>query len=292
MKGSNMKNRLPIVLSTTALVVAVLGVTPLGEAAVKIANVVPRAMFANNSAKVDGLSASRTPKAGQLIALGKNGQFPGSVIPRTIAVEVEHEGPQGPAGPQGPQGRQGLQGPAGPAGPRGEAGPSGSDGAAGGQGPMGPQGPQGAGAPGPQGAQGAPGAPGARGEQGDRGPAGPAGAAGAAGSPGPAGAQGPKGDAGAPGSALAYAHINADGSLDAAKSKNILGMGSEALGTGRKFCFLLPNSLSISNVVATSNSDGASLPVVTAGAGRVVGSQACGTSDDAIVILRDRKSVV
>ena len=50
---------------------------------------------------------------------------------------------------------------------------------------------------------------------------GPAGPKGATGATGPAGPAGPAGAAGAPGSALAYAHVNADGSLDAANSKNI-----------------------------------------------------------------------
>jgi hypothetical protein len=40
---------------------------------------------------------------------------------------------------------------------------------------------------------------------------------------GATGPQGPKGDTGAPGSAVAYAHINQDGSLDAARSKNVTG---------------------------------------------------------------------
>ncbi|MBA3364842.1 MAG: hypothetical protein H0U03_03520, partial [Actinobacteria bacterium] len=135
MKGSNMKNRLPIVLSTTALIVAVLGVTPLGEAAAKVANIVPRAMFANNAARVDGISAARTPKAGHLVALGRNGQFPGSVIPRTIAVEVEQEGPQGPKGDKGDRGATGAAGPAGPAGPKGDKGDIGAPGLNGAQGP-------------------------------------------------------------------------------------------------------------------------------------------------------------
>ncbi|MBS1842867.1 MAG: hypothetical protein JST53_00485 [Actinobacteria bacterium] len=47
------------------------------------------------------------------------------------------------------------------------------------------------------------------------GPVGPKGAT------GPPGAAGPAGPAGDPGSALAFAHVNADGSLDAANSKNV-----------------------------------------------------------------------
>jgi NADPH-dependent glutamate synthase beta subunit-like oxidoreductase len=41
------------------------------------------------------------------------------------------------------------------------------------------------------------------------------------GKPGVAGAQGTQGATGSAGSALAYAHVNADGSLDASRSKNI-----------------------------------------------------------------------
>jgi hypothetical protein len=81
--------KLPIVLSATALVVAVLGVTPLGEAAYNAVS------FARNSGAVNGIKASRTPKPGRLIPLGANGKFPESVI---------GTGPQGPAGQQGPAG--------------------------------------------------------------------------------------------------------------------------------------------------------------------------------------------
>jgi len=286
MKGSNMKNRLPIVLSTTALVVAVLGVTPLGEAAAKVANIVPRAMFANNSDRVDGISAARTPKAGHLVALGRNGQFPGSVIPRTIAVEVEQEGPQGPAGPQGVQGKQGPAGPQGPAGLKGDKGDPGAAGLDGAQGPMGPAG------VGPAGQAGAAGSPGPQGAAGPKGDTGAQGAAGAAGAVGPAGAKGetgPQGPAGAPGAALAYARINADGTLDTARSKNVASVASTALGAkARLFCFWL-RDLPISNVVAMANADGSSQPILTGsalGAGMPLTSS-CGPVDDAAVVYRN-----
>jgi hypothetical protein len=71
-----MKRRLPIVLSMTALVVAIAGITPLGEAA---SDAIPR--FARNADKVDGIHASRTPKAGRLLALNRNKKFPASVLP-------------------------------------------------------------------------------------------------------------------------------------------------------------------------------------------------------------------
>jgi hypothetical protein len=105
-----MKNRLPIVLSVTALIVAVLGSTPVGHAAL---DAVP---FARNADKVDGISASRTPRAGQLLALGRNKVFPASVLPKGL------QGPPGPVGPQGLQGPPGAPGAKGDPGPQGPAG--------------------------------------------------------------------------------------------------------------------------------------------------------------------------
>ena len=54
--------------------------------------------------------------------------------------------------------------------------------------------------------------------QGQAGPAGPPGAAGTPGTPGSPGSPGPPGPAG---SAVAYAHVNSDGTVDAGHSKNI-----------------------------------------------------------------------
>jgi hypothetical protein len=71
------------------------------------------------------------------------------------------------------------------------------------------------GASGPRGAAGAQGAPGLRGEPGPEGKAGKAGNEGRPGSEGPEGKQGP------PGSALAYARVAADGTVDAADSRDI-----------------------------------------------------------------------
>jgi hypothetical protein len=97
-----MNRKLPIVLSAAALVVAVLGSTPLGHAA---GGIVQTALFAKNAGKVNGIKASRTPKAGQLVALGANAKLPRSVFPAGIAGA---SGPQGPAGPKGPQGPAGT----------------------------------------------------------------------------------------------------------------------------------------------------------------------------------------
>jgi hypothetical protein len=105
------------VLSAVALVIAVLGATPLGQAAGGALSKVPpfarkagsagqanhakRADLANNSLAVNGFKASRLPQAGKLLVLGSNGKFPEAV------------GAVGPAGPAGPQGPAGQAGPAG-----------------------------------------------------------------------------------------------------------------------------------------------------------------------------------
>ncbi len=106
-----MRTRLPIVFSITALVVAVLGVTPLGEGARKAV----RVAFAMNAGKVDGFSAARKPKANHLIPLGKNKKFPASVLPARVAAQ----GPPGAAGPTGATGPTGAAGTTGATGPTG-----------------------------------------------------------------------------------------------------------------------------------------------------------------------------
>jgi hypothetical protein len=73
-----MKGRLPTVLSAIAVVVAVGSATPLGQAARDA--ITPKARFALNSDRVDGIHASRLPKAGRLLALGTNKKFPASVM--------------------------------------------------------------------------------------------------------------------------------------------------------------------------------------------------------------------
>jgi len=123
---------LPIVLSATALVVAVLGFTPLGEAA---SNVV-RVAFAQNAGKLDGHDTTLGARAGAIPVLNKKGKLSAKAIPNfnEIQVVTEQPGPRGPAGPAGPAGARGAQGPAGPAGPpgpQGDRGPAGLDGARG-----------------------------------------------------------------------------------------------------------------------------------------------------------------
>jgi len=70
---------------------------------------------------------------------------------------------------------------------------------------------------------------------------------GATGPAGPVGPVGPAGPAGAPGSALAYAHVNADGSLDAAASKNI----AATKLTAQPGYYCVSPSVPVQNVIAS-----------------------------------------
>jgi hypothetical protein len=94
-----MRNRWPVVLSITALLVAVLGSTPVGEAAL---NALPRNSVGPLQLKNDSISSIKVRNGSLLAADFRAGQIP--------------QGPQGPAG---------AAGPAGPAGPQGAAGATG-----------------------------------------------------------------------------------------------------------------------------------------------------------------------
>jgi hypothetical protein len=96
------------VLAGAALLLAVLAASPAGGAARRSI-----AAFAQNAGAVNGIKASRTPKPGRLVPLGKNAKLPRAVVP-TIRGARGLQGPAGPPGPVGPQGPQGAAGPAGP----------------------------------------------------------------------------------------------------------------------------------------------------------------------------------
>jgi hypothetical protein len=81
-----------------------------------------RAGTAKKAGKVDGLSASATPKSGRLLALGRSATFPESVLPEGLA------GRQGEAGSPGAKGDMGPQGTAGPKGDTGAPGTPGAPG--------------------------------------------------------------------------------------------------------------------------------------------------------------------
>jgi hypothetical protein len=108
-----LRKRVSVVLAASAVLVAGLGASPVGEAA---GDVVRVALFAKNAGKVNGIKAARTPTAGRLLPLGEGGRFPAAVVP------PGPRGPEGPPGPTGPQGPAGPAGSAGPAGPQGEKG--------------------------------------------------------------------------------------------------------------------------------------------------------------------------
>jgi hypothetical protein len=125
-----------VIAALVALAVALLGATQAGQAAVGAARV---ALFAKNSGKLNGLQASKRPKPGRLLPLGKNGKFPASVMP----IRVGAAGPQGLPGAQGPKGDKGdlgLQGPKGDAGAQGAKGDKGDPGELGARGPGGASG--------------------------------------------------------------------------------------------------------------------------------------------------------
>jgi hypothetical protein len=106
-----MRQRLPIILSTTALIVALIGSTPIGHAARDAIHAVPpfakkagyanRAGVAENAKRLAGRTASQNPGPNQIPVLNVSGQLPAS---------IGAVGPQGPQGPQGPKGDKGDPG--------------------------------------------------------------------------------------------------------------------------------------------------------------------------------------
>lgn len=121
-----MKPKPTIALTLTALVIAALGWSPLGEGAGRTI-----ASFARNAGAVNGIKASRKPAPGRLLPLGRDGRFPAAVL-ATV------RGPRGVPGARGPQGLEGSRGAMGPAGAPGLTGPSGQTGPPGPAGPPGP----------------------------------------------------------------------------------------------------------------------------------------------------------
>lgn len=115
--------RLAIAAAAVALALPLIG-SPVGDA-VGAKKAKERTDYARNAGAVNGIKASRQPRAGALVPLGEDGRFPQSV------------GVAGPAGPKGDKGDKGLQGQMGPRGATGPAGPAGPTGPAGPAGPRG-----------------------------------------------------------------------------------------------------------------------------------------------------------
>ena len=100
--------RITVALAGTALALVAFAAGPAGGAARHAI-----AAFARNSGAVNGIKASRTPKPGRLLPLGRNAKFPASVVPTQRGARGL-TGPQGAPGPTGPQGAAGPPGAAGP----------------------------------------------------------------------------------------------------------------------------------------------------------------------------------
>jgi Collagen triple helix repeat (20 copies) len=115
-----MQKRLPIVLSAIALVVALLGVTGIGQAASSAV----RATFAANAGKLGGYPPSKKSKKNTVVVRGSNGKIDKASLPLTRGPA----GPRGATGPAGPAGSAGPVGPVGPVGPAGSQGPKGDTG--------------------------------------------------------------------------------------------------------------------------------------------------------------------
>jgi hypothetical protein len=105
------KARTVVVLAGVVLALGALAASPAGGAARRSI-----AAFATNAGAVNGIKASRAPKPGRLVPLGRNAKLPASVVP-TVRGRRGATGAAGPAGLQGPAGAQGPPGATGPAGP-------------------------------------------------------------------------------------------------------------------------------------------------------------------------------
>ena len=113
-----MKNRLPIVLSSTALVIAVFGITPLGHAT----STIVQTHFAKNANFLRGKAPSVAKKPNTIVQRDGKGNIVGLPAIRGAAGPAGAPGPAGPGGPAGPQGPGGAQGPPGAPGAQGPPG--------------------------------------------------------------------------------------------------------------------------------------------------------------------------
>ena len=106
-----MRQRLPVALSASALLVAVFGATPLGHAAGRVVHAVPPfaktagfAKFAGNASQLNGRKSTLSGAPGTIPVVGRNDKLPASIG------EVGPQGQQGPAGQRGPAGTAGSEG--------------------------------------------------------------------------------------------------------------------------------------------------------------------------------------
>ena len=116
-----MKGKWSAAAAVGVLVLAVLTITPYAGSA---------RPDLRNADRVDGIHASKTPKPGMLVALGRNAKLPASVVPTVTGAKGDTgatgaTGPVGPVGPKGATGEKGDTGATGPQGPKGDTGPKG-----------------------------------------------------------------------------------------------------------------------------------------------------------------------
>jgi hypothetical protein len=112
-----LRNRLPLVLSATALVVAVFGITPLGQAT----STVIQTHFARNANFLRGNAPSVKAGKGKIPVANKAGK-----LDRSWGAV----GARGPAGPPGANGASGAAGAKGDKGDKGDPGQTGAPGPA------------------------------------------------------------------------------------------------------------------------------------------------------------------
>ena len=146
------KSKINPIIAATALVVAVFGTTPLGQAASRV--VLPKNSVGAAQLKKSAVFGKKIAKNAVTGAKVKDGSL----------LAADFEPGQLPAGPEGPKGDPGAQGPKGDSGLQGPKGDPGL--------------------PGPKGDKGDPGAQGVKGDQGIQGLKGPKGDKGDAGGPG------------------------------------------------------------------------------------------------------------
>ena len=109
------RSKVSIVISVSALAVAVFGATPLARAAAEM--VVPKSSVGTKQLKKAAVTSLKVKDGSLLAADFKAGQLPaGPQGPKGDTGPAGAKGAQGPQGPQGAQGAQGLAGPQGPPG--------------------------------------------------------------------------------------------------------------------------------------------------------------------------------
>ena len=101
-----MRQRVPTALSVTALLVALLGATPYGEAASEAV----LATFAQNANKLRGFAPAKTAKKNTVVVRGQNGKIGRASLPAGLRGERGLRGPAGPVGATGAAGAKGDTG--------------------------------------------------------------------------------------------------------------------------------------------------------------------------------------